>query len=102
VTLFRLIWTRTSRTSLGVDGAAEVDHAAVDLDKNFVEMPGRIRLWPSFVQVGCGLRPEIIHPAPHGLIGDRDPGSANKSSMSRKLRMNRTCQIAYWMISGKQ
>ena len=44
--------------ALGVDGAPEVDHAAIDLEINFVQMPGRMRLRPAFAQVGCDTRPK--------------------------------------------
>ena len=40
--------------TLRVDGAPEVDHAAVDLEIDLVEMPGHMRLWPSSTTSGYG------------------------------------------------
>jgi hypothetical protein len=58
--------------ALGVDGAPEVDQAPIDLEIDLVEMPDRMRLRSAFAQVRCDLRPEMVHPAAHRLIGDPD------------------------------
>ena len=54
--------------ALGVDGAPQIDHAAIDFQIDFVQMPGRVGLGSAFAQVRCDLRPEMVHPAPDGLI----------------------------------
>jgi Hsp20/alpha crystallin family len=36
-------------------------------------MPVRMGIGSTFAQVRCDHRSEMIHPAPDGLIGDRDP-----------------------------
>lgn len=70
--------------ALGADGVPKVDHAANDLEIDFVEMLGRTQLWP-FPEVRCYSRPEMDCPAPDRLVGDENPASAKKSSTSRKL-----------------
>ena len=40
------------RFALGVDGAPQIDHAAIDLQIDFVEMPGRMGLWSAFAGLG--------------------------------------------------
>jgi hypothetical protein len=40
---------------LGVDGAPQIDHAATDLEIDFVEMPSRMWLRPAFAKIGCDL-----------------------------------------------
>ena len=57
--------------ALGIHGAPEVDQATIDLEIDFVEMPGCMRLRPAFAQVRCDLRPKMVHPAPNSL-GDYD------------------------------
>ena len=56
--------------ALGVDGAPQIDHPAIDFQIDFVQMPSRMGLGPAFAQVRCDHRPEMVHPAPDGLIGD--------------------------------
>jgi hypothetical protein len=36
-------------------------------------MPGRVGFGSAFAQVRRDHRPEMVHPAPDGLIGDHDP-----------------------------
>ena len=58
--------------AFGVDGSPQVDHAAIDFQIDFVQMPGRVGLGSAFAQVRCYHRPEMVHPAPNGFVGDRD------------------------------
>ena len=59
--------------AFGVDSAPEVDHAAIDLEIDFVHMPGRVGLRSAFAQVRRDLGSKMIHPAPDGLLGFHDP-----------------------------
>src|SRR5258708_40111689 len=36
-------------------------------------MPSRMRLRTALAQMRGDHRPEVVHPAAHGLVGDRDP-----------------------------
>ena len=58
--------------AFGVDNASEVHLAPVDLQKDLVEMPGRVRLWSTLAQIRSDQWPEMIHPAPNGLVGNRN------------------------------
>src|SRR6202022_844805 len=40
---------------------------------DFVQVPRRMGFGSAFAQVRCDHRPEMVHPAPDGLIGDHDP-----------------------------
>ena len=49
--LFLLLWTRAPALdqhvedfALGVDGAPQIDHAAIDFQIDFVQMPSRVGL----------------------------------------------------------
>ena len=55
--------------AFGVDGAPQIDQAAVDLQVDLIEMPGCVRPGPAFAQVRRDQRPEMAHPAPDGLVG---------------------------------
>jgi len=55
--------------NLGVDGAPEVDQAAIDL-KIVVEMPDGMRLRPAFAKIGRDLGSKMVHPAAYRLIGN--------------------------------
>jgi hypothetical protein len=59
--LFLLVWTKNF--ALGIDGAPEVDQATIDLEIDLIEMPDGMGLWPSFAQVCCDHRSEMVHPA---------------------------------------
>ena len=59
--------------ALGVNGAPQIDHAAIDLQIDLVQMPGRMGLRPPFAQVRRDPRPEMVHPAPDRLIGNNNP-----------------------------
>src|SRR5208337_2089569 len=39
----------------------------------FVKMPDRVRLRAALSQMRGGHRPEVVHPAAHGLVRDCDP-----------------------------
>ncbi len=56
-----------------VDGAPQIDHPAIDFQIDFVQMLSRMEFGSAFAQVRCDHRPEMVHPAPDGLVGDRDP-----------------------------
>ena len=58
--------------ALGVDGAPQVDHAAIDLEINLIQMPARVGFRSASTQVRCDHRPEMVYPAPNGLVGDRN------------------------------
>src|SRR5271166_4700245 len=59
--------------ALGVDGAPQINHAAIDLEIDFIEMPSRMGLWSAFAQVRRDHRSEMVHPAPNRFVGDYDP-----------------------------
>jgi hypothetical protein len=42
--------------ALCVDGASKIDHAAINFQIDFVEMPSRMGLGSAFAQVPCDLR----------------------------------------------
>jgi hypothetical protein len=44
-----------------------------NLQKDFVKMPSRVGLRAALAQLCCNYRSEMIHPAAHGFVGDRDP-----------------------------
>jgi hypothetical protein len=58
--------------ALGIHGAPEIDHAAIDFQIDLVKMPGGVGLGSTFAQVRRDHGPEMIHPAPYGLVGDHD------------------------------
>ena len=55
--------------AFGVDGAPKVDHPAIDFQIDFVQMPSRVGFGSAFAQVRRDHWPEMVHPAPDGLIG---------------------------------
>ena len=73
--------------------------------QSFVRMPSRVGLGSAFAQVRRDHRPEMVHPAPNGLVGDHDPTLSQPdprhpgSSKSVNLTYS---QIACWMISGRK
>src|ERR1700691_1791011 len=50
-----------------------MDHPPIDFQIDFVKMPGRMRLRTALAQIRGDHRPEVVHPAAHGLVRDRDP-----------------------------
>src|SRR4030088_1350854 len=58
--------------ALGVDGAPQVDHAPIDLEINLIQMPARVGFRSASTQVRCDHRPEVVYPAPNGLVGHRN------------------------------
>src|SRR5271154_6229372 len=58
--------------AFGVDGAPQVDHAAIDLEIDLIQMPRRVGLGPPATQVRGEHRPEMVCPAPNGLVGHRN------------------------------
>ena len=59
--------------ALGVDGAPQINHPPIDFQIDFVKMPGRMRLRAALAQMRGDHRPEVVHPAAHGLVRDCDP-----------------------------
>src|ERR1700690_2794602 len=59
--------------AFGVDGAPQIDHAASDLQINFIQMPRHVGPWAPFAQVRCDHRTEMVYPPPDRFVGDRDP-----------------------------
>src|SRR5512139_2372350 len=55
--------------AFSVDGAPQIDQAAIDLQVDLIKMPGAVRPGPAFAQVRRDQRSEMVHPAPDGLIG---------------------------------
>jgi hypothetical protein len=58
--------------ALGIHGTPEVNQATIDLEIDFVQMPGRMRLRPAFAKIGRDLGSKMVHPAAHRLIGNHD------------------------------
>src|SRR5271155_2874198 len=58
--------------TFGIHGAPKVDHATVDLEIDFVEMPRCMRLWSAFAKIGGDLGSKMIYPSPHSFVGNRD------------------------------
>jgi hypothetical protein len=58
--------------ALGVHGALKIDHAAIDFQIDFVQMPSRVGLGSAFAQVRRDLGSKMVHPAPDGLVGVHD------------------------------
>jgi len=56
--------------ALGIDGAPQVDHAAIDLEIDLIEVPARVGSRSPFAQLCCDHRPEMDDPATNGLVGD--------------------------------
>jgi hypothetical protein len=58
--------------ALGINGAPQKSHAAIDPEINLIEVPDGVGLWPSFAEFRRDHWPEMVHPAPNGLIRDRN------------------------------
>lgn len=56
--------------TLGIDSTPQVDHAAIDLEIDLIQVPVRVWLRAALAQVRCDHRPEMIYPAPNELVGD--------------------------------
>jgi hypothetical protein len=89
--------------AFGVDGAPQIDHPAIDFQIDFVQMPSRMGFGPAFAQVRCDHRPEMVHPAPDGLIGvqvsigdspDAPGSSANIGAFPAFLQRKRELRTA--------
>src|SRR5271170_2541619 len=53
--------------ALGVDGAPQINHPPIDF-----QMPSRMRFRTALAQMRGDHRTEVVHPAAHGLVRDRD------------------------------
>ena len=72
--LFRLDWISTKhQVEDRVDRAPQVDHSADDFQIRFVQMPRCMRLGAAFARIRCNDRPEMLHPAPLGLVQNNNP-----------------------------
>src|ERR1700720_712252 len=58
--------------ALGIHGAPKIDHTAGDFQIDLVKMPDGVGLGSTFAQVRRDQGPEMIHPAPNGLVGDHN------------------------------
>jgi hypothetical protein len=58
--------------ALGVDGAPQIGHAAIDFQIDFIEVPSRVRLGAASEQVRCDHWPEMVHPPAHCFISNRN------------------------------
>ena len=59
--------------AFGIDGALQIDHAAIDFQVDFVQRPSRVGFEAALAQVRSDHRPEMVHPASDRLVGERDP-----------------------------
>src|SRR3984893_11393995 len=59
--------------AFGIDGAPEIDHAAIDFQIDLVQMPSRMGLRAALAQIRRNYWSEMVYPAPNGLVGDHDP-----------------------------
>jgi hypothetical protein len=75
--------------ALGVDGAPQIDHPAIDFQIDFVQMPGRMGFGSAFAQVRCDIGPKWFPRRRTVSQETTIPRSANESSTSRKLSVNR-------------
>ena len=75
--------------ALGVDGAPQIYHPPIDLQIDFVKMPNRVGLRTALAQMRGDHRSEMIYPAAHGFVGDRDPALGEQILDVTKLRVNR-------------
>jgi hypothetical protein len=81
--------------AFGVDSPPKVDHPAVDLQIDFIQMPCCVRSRSTLSQVGGDHRSEVVHPTPNGLIRDRDPAlreqilDVTKAECEPKIEPNR-------------
>ena len=60
-----------------------------DFQIDFVQMPSRMGFGSAFAQVRCDHRPEMVHPAPDGLIGDHDPAFRQQIFDVAEAQLNR-------------
>ena len=58
--------------AFGIYGSPKIGHATVDLEVDLVQMPGGVGPGPTSAQDRCDPRSEMVHPAPNGLVGNRD------------------------------
>ena len=63
----------TSDLALGVDSAPKIEHSAIDFQIDLIQMPSRMGLESALTQVRGELGPEMVHPAPDGLVGNHNP-----------------------------
>ena len=53
-------------------GSGQIDHATVDLEVDFVQMPSRVGPGSALAQVGRNPGPEMDRPTANGLVRNRD------------------------------
>ena len=87
--------------TLGIHGAPEVDQATIDLEIDFVEMPGCMRLRPAVAKIGSYLGSKMIYPSSHRFIGNRN--SAFRQQILNVTEVQGEPDIKpdrRWIISG--
>jgi len=57
--------------TFGIDRPPQIELLAINFQKNFIQMPSRIRLWPTLTQVCRDQRPKVVRPLPNRLIGNK-------------------------------
>jgi trimethylamine--corrinoid protein Co-methyltransferase len=56
---FRL-YQHVENLAFSIDGPPQIDHAAINLEIDLVQMPGRVRHWSALAQVRCDQGPNLI------------------------------------------
>ena len=78
-----------------------MDHAAIDFQMDFVQMPSRMGLESAFAQVRRDLGSKMVHPSSHRFIGNRDSAFRQQIfNVTEAQGEPDIKQIACWMISG--
>ena len=68
---FRL-YQHVEDLAFGIDGPPQVDHAAINLEIDLVQVPGRVGLWSALAQVCGDHGAKMVHPPANCLVRDRD------------------------------
>jgi hypothetical protein len=71
-----------------IHGTPKIVLHALDPDEHFVQVPLIPRSWPSAAKAFGKALAEFPAPTPDGLIGEDDATLRQRSSTSRKLRLN--------------
>lgn len=81
--------------AFGIDGALQIDQAAIDFQVDFVQRPSRVGFEAALAQVRSDHRPKVVHPASDRLVGNDDPSlgqqifTVAKAQSEPKLEPNR-------------
>jgi hypothetical protein len=68
---------------------AQITHPPIDFQIDLVKMPSRMRLRAALAQRRGDHWSEVVHPAPHGLVRDRNPTLGEQILDVTKLSVNR-------------